>query len=63
MNQRPSRRGTWLGVAVLGLSLIPTASPAATSEQIILSLEEPRSGSVYSGVGNVRGWAVAPQGI
>lgn len=63
MNQRPSSRGTWLGVAVLGLSLIPTASPAATSEQIILSLEEPRSGSVYSGVGNVRGWAVAPQGI
>lgn len=53
----------WLGVAVLGLSLIPTASPAATSEQIILSLEEPGSGSVYSGVGNVRGWAVAPQSI
>jgi hypothetical protein len=63
MNQKPLMIGMWLGVVGLVFSLLSTASPAATNEQIILTLEEPGSDSVYSGVGNIRGWAVAPQGI
>lgn len=50
-------------MAMLWICAIPTGSQAATNEQIILRLEEPESGNVYSGVGNIRGWAVAPQGI
>lgn len=30
---------------------------------VMMALEEPITGSVYSGVSNVRGWAVAPKGI
>ncbi len=33
------------------------------NDQIVLSLEEPAGGVAYSGVANVRGWAVAPQGV
>ncbi|MDG4582674.1 MAG: M12 family metallo-peptidase, partial [Candidatus Competibacter sp.] len=31
--------------------------------QIVLALEEPVGGGVYSGIANVRGWAVAPRGV
>jgi C1A family cysteine protease len=30
---------------------------------VIFALEEPTTGSVYSGISNIRGWAVAPTGI
>jgi hypothetical protein len=63
MNQKPLRLGIGLCMAMLWIGLISTGSQAATNEQIILNLEEPGSGNVYSGVGNIRGWAVAPQGI
>ena len=63
MNQRRLRIAVWLCMALLWICAIPTGSQAATNEQIILQVEEPGSGSVYSGVGNIRGWAVAPQGI
>lgn len=63
MRQRQLRIGVWLTMVALWMGLIPTATQAATNEQIILNVEEPGSGSVYSGVGNIRGWAVAPQGI
>ncbi|MCU0807904.1 MAG: hypothetical protein MUC53_08175, partial [Candidatus Contendobacter sp.] len=63
MNKKPLRAGMWLYVAMLWIGLIPVGSQAATNEQIILHLEEPGCGNVYSGVGNIRGWAVAPQGI
>jgi hypothetical protein len=33
------------------------------NENIVLTLEEPGLESVYSGVSNIRGWAVAPQGL
>ena len=36
--------------------------PAAAGD-IILALEEPTNGSAYSGIANVRGYAVAPQGL
>jgi hypothetical protein len=35
----------------------------APSEEVIVSLEEPVSGGVYSGISNIRGFALAPQGI
>lgn len=42
--------------------LLILSSPSATSsENIVMSLEEPASSSTYSGVANVRGWAVALQ--
>jgi hypothetical protein len=63
MNQKPLRLGIGLCMAMLWICAIPMGSQAATNEQIILRLEEPESGNVYSGVGNIRGWAVAPQGI
>lgn len=63
MNQRRLRIAVWLCMALLWICAIPTGSRAATNEQIILQVEEPGNGSVYSGVGNIRGWAVAPQGI
>ncbi len=34
-----------------------------SNDTIILTLEEPANGSTYSGISNVRGWAVAPQGV
>ena len=37
--------------------------PAAAGDSIVMNLEEPAAGSTYSGVANVRGWAVAPQGL
>lgn len=37
--------------------------PVDPDEYIILNIEEPTSSSRYSGVANVRGWAVAPTGI
>ena len=35
----------------------------ANSDQIVLALEEPVGSTTYSGVANIRGWAVAPQGV
>ena len=43
------------------LNLLQTTPPPNNS--IVLALEEPAPGSVYSGVSNVRGWAVAPAGM
>jgi hypothetical protein len=31
--------------------------------EIVLKLEEPIDGKVHSGIGNLRGWAVAPEGV
>lgn len=36
---------------------------SAVNDNIILTLEEPSNGSIYSGVSNIRGWAVALHGI
>ena len=38
-------------------------SASQSNEQIVLTLEEPAGGMAYSGVANIRGWAVAPQGV
>ena len=44
--------------------LEPKFEPAlAAGETLRLALEEPVSGSVYSGVGNLRGWSVASLGV
>ncbi|MGB1958460.1 MAG: reprolysin-like metallopeptidase [Luminiphilus sp.] len=44
--------------------LEPKFEPAlAAGETLRLALEEPVAGSVYSGVGNLRGWSVATVGI
>ena len=43
--------------------ILPKVAVAAINDQIIVMLEEPATNSVYSGVANIRGWAVAPAGI
>ncbi len=43
------------------LNLLQASPPP--SGGIVMALEEPAAGSTYSGVANVRGWAVAPQGM
>ncbi len=50
------REGDWL-------SLTTTDDAAAGDVVFRLSLEEPVDGEVHSGVGNLRGWAVASSGI
>lgn len=40
-----------------------TLDLSAVNDNIIMALEEPANGSVYSGVSNIRGWTVAPVGI
>ncbi|HSA46453.1 MAG TPA: BACON domain-containing protein [Candidatus Competibacteraceae bacterium] len=46
-----------------GADVTPLSAQPAAGETIVLALEEPTPGSVYSGISNVRGWAVAPQGL
>ena len=46
---------------LLLLSLLPDAFARDTS--IKVNLEEPVAGGSYSGISNLRGWAVAPKGI
>ena len=41
----------------------PLTTLMAASDSIVMNLEEPTSGSTYSGISNVRGWTVAPQGL
>ncbi len=43
-------------------SLVPAASQAI-DEYILVALEEPAANSTVSGVGNLRGWTVGPDGI
>ena len=48
----------------VGLTLITsTATFGALSESIILKLEQPGDSEIYSGVSNIRGWAVSPAGM
>ena len=39
------------------------ATLTATAGDIQFSLEEPKNGSIYSGVSNIRGWAISTAGI
>jgi len=49
-------------IPLLGLVLsLPAA--AAQDPQILVTLEEPADAGTYSGISNLRGWAVGPQGI
>lgn len=44
-------------------SLPPLSQPAAPDDTLLLTVEEPVAGSVYTGVANVHGWALAQRGI
>lgn len=50
-----------VGVVLFFITAKVTIS--AVNDNIILTLEEPSNGSIYSGVSNIRGWAVALHGI
>ncbi len=50
-------------LACIVLLFIFPLTPVAIASDIILTLEEPISNSTYSGVSNIRGWAIAPSGI
>ena len=52
----------WL-MSIAVLLALPMGAVTAVNNNIILTLEEPTDGSTYSGVANIRGWAVAPVGI
>jgi len=54
--------GKWilLFIGCLGVSALALAD---TGEEILLTLEEPAGSATYSGVSNIRGWALAPNGI
>jgi hypothetical protein len=52
-----------LGTGGSGYLNLLQATPPTPNDSIVLSLEEPAPGSVYSGIANVRGWAVAPSGL
>ena len=41
----------------------PAVRPATIDDGIVVALEEPVRNSVMSGIGNLRGWAVGPDGI
>jgi hypothetical protein len=54
--------GQWNDLAVSNalFYVVEFDTPAATSA---LALEEPANGEVYSGIGNLRGWAVSTEGV
>ena len=57
-----SRTGFFrLGALALGSALL--VASAARAGEIVLTVEEPTAGSAYSGVSNLRGWAVGSAGI
>ena len=45
------------------ICLFPSICWAGLNEDIKIRIEEPVSGGVYSGISNLRGWAIAPEGI
>jgi N-acetylmuramoyl-L-alanine amidase len=47
-------------ILLAALLLKPSLALAAASDSILLSLEEPSVAGVYTGIANIRGWAVAP---
>ncbi len=53
---------SFLFVFSVTCSLLATAAEPI-NDQIVVALEEPAANSTVSGVGNLRGWAVGPDGI
>ena len=51
------------GLAVVVLSILLGGAPVVAESTFRLSLEEPVAGEIHGGVGNLRGWAVASEGI
>ena len=61
----PLRINTLRNLALVAGFLIANAyaNPVAASDVFRVMLEEPVSGEIHGGVGNLRGWAVASEGI
>ncbi|MCP5420468.1 MAG: hypothetical protein H6970_01150 [Gammaproteobacteria bacterium] len=55
-------RAAWRGL-IIGLTLVLTGAAFAASEDISFVVEEPKNDDTYSGVANIRGWAVSPLGM
>lgn len=47
----------------LTLAISPWSAYAGLSSDIVVNLEEPGDSSIYSGVSNIRGWALSPAGM
>jgi len=45
------------------MSVICSVSVPALADSMVLTLEEPQAGGTYTGISNLRGWAVAESGI
>ena len=41
------------------MSVICSVSVPALADSIVLTLEEPQEGGTYTGISNLRGWAIA----
>ncbi|MDB2642970.1 hypothetical protein N9Y37_00835 [Luminiphilus sp.] len=50
-------------LSLLCVAWVGFASSASTEDVFRLMLEEPINGEIHGGVGNLRGWAVASEGI
>ena len=51
----------WLrrfAIAILSAVCVPTLA-----DSMVLTLEEPQEGGTYTGISNLRGWAIAESGI
>ena len=54
--------GFRIGLPLLSM-IISASAVAIQNTEIVVSLEEPAKGGSYASISNLRGWAVAPQGI
>ena len=50
-------------VLFLACLFVTSLAGAARDERIKVSIEEPANGASYSGISNLRGWAVSPEGV
>ena len=50
-------------VLFLACLFITSLAGAVRDERIKVSIEEPANGASYSGISNLRGWAVSPEGV
>ena len=63
MNRRGVRYPGSAGTGCLALLLTALVLSPAHAAELIINLEEPVDGGTSSGVSNIRGWAVASDGI
>ena len=46
-----------------GITIICSVCMSTLADPMVLTLEEPQEGGTYTGISNLRGWAIAESGI